>query len=181
MQDNTQTKYGTCKQISKCSRYIDDIIFFNSSNTFDKIKTDIYPKELILNKENDSYDKASFLDIQIEVKDKIYVTKLYNKRADFQFHTVNFPFLCGNIPKRQSYGVFTSQLIRYNRVCAKYDDFVEACKLLIEKLLKQGYKTYLLKQYFNKLSARYLDYNKPRYNIENYIFSSVQRRIKRIP
>ena len=117
-----------------------------------------------------SNKKASFLDIQLEVRDKVFVTKLYDKRTDFQFHIINFPFLCGNIPKRQSYGVFTSQLIRYSRVCSKYNDFVETCRLLVEKLLKQGYKTYALKKYFNKLSLEYLHYNKPRNMIMIDIF-----------
>ena len=36
----------------KCSRYIDDIIFFNSGDTFETIKADIHPNELILNIEN---------------------------------------------------------------------------------------------------------------------------------
>ena len=163
-------KYGTCKKISKCSRYIDDIIFFNSGNLFDAIKTDIYPEELILNKENDSDNRASFLDIQIDVTDKTFVTKLYDKRTDFRFHIVNFPFLCGNIPKKQSYGVFTSQLIRYSRVCVKYEDFLEACKMLVEKLLKQGNKTYLLKRCFTKLSIRYLNYDKHRNDIITDVF-----------
>ena len=170
---NTRTKNGTCKQISKCARYIDDIILFNCGNTFDNVKADIYPEELILNKENESYKMASFLDIQIHVKDNIFETKLYDKRTDFQFHIINFPFLCGNIPKKQSYGVFTSQLIRYSRVCSKYKDFVEVCRVLVRRLLNQGYKTYALRQYFNKLSIEFLNYNKPRCIIMTDIFNGV--------
>ena len=41
-------------------------------------------------------------------------TRLYDKRDDFDFHIVNFPFLSSNIPSGPSYGVYISQLIRYH-------------------------------------------------------------------
>ena len=34
---------------------------------------------------------------------------------DFDFDIVNFPFLDGDIPRRPSYGVYISQLIRFAR------------------------------------------------------------------
>ena len=39
-------------------------------------------------------------------------TKLYDKQGDFDFDIVNFPFLDGDVPRRTSYGVYMSQLIR---------------------------------------------------------------------
>ena len=42
-------------------------------------------------------------------------TSLYDKRDDFNFHIINFPFLSSNIPSSPAYGVFISQLIRYAR------------------------------------------------------------------
>ena len=38
-------------------------------------------------------------------QEKIFI-KLYDKRNDFDFYVINFPFLDGNIPKGQSYGIF---------------------------------------------------------------------------
>ena len=38
------------------------------------------------------------------------------------------------------YGVYVSQLIRYNSACSNYQDFVERGKVLTTKLLSQGYK-----------------------------------------
>ena len=32
---------------------------------------------------------------------------------DFDFDIVNFPFLDGDVPRRPSYGVYISQLIRF--------------------------------------------------------------------
>ena len=40
-------------------------------------------------------------------------TRLYDKRDDFDFHIVNFPYLSSNRPSGPSYGVYISQLIRY--------------------------------------------------------------------
>jgi len=51
-------------------------------------------------------------------------TKLYDKRDDFDFHIVNFPFICGNIPATPAYGVYIFQLIRYSRACGFYQDFL---------------------------------------------------------
>ena len=40
---------------------------------------------------------------------------MYDKRDDFDFPTANFPYLSSNIPESPPYGVFVSQLIRYDR------------------------------------------------------------------
>ena len=37
-------------------------------------------------------------------------TKIYDKRDDFDFDIVNFPFLDGDVPRSTSYGVYISQL-----------------------------------------------------------------------
>ena len=42
---------------------------------------------------------------------------------NFDFDIVNFPFLDGDVPRRPSYGVYISQLIRFARVCSHVDDF----------------------------------------------------------
>ena len=155
MNNNTRTKCNVCKKLSKGFRYIDDVLFLNSGTQFETEKSNIYPGELVFNRENESNNKASFLDIEIEIIDKKFNTRLYDKRKDFSFQIVNFPFLCGNVPKRQSYGVFISQIIRFSRVCMKYQCFVNECRVLVRKLLKQGYKKNMLKTYCDKLSWIY--------------------------
>lgn len=67
-----------------------------------------------------------------------------NKRDDFDFPIVNFPFLSSNIPTCPAYGVYISQLIRYCRACNVYSDFLNRTKLLSQKLLGQGYVQPLL-------------------------------------
>ena len=45
--------------------------------------------------------------------------KIYDKRDDFYFDIVNFPLSCCRyVPRRPPYGVYTSQLIRFARMCS---------------------------------------------------------------
>ena len=50
-------------------------------------------------------------------------SKIYDKRDDFEFDIVNFPFLYGGIPRDPSYGLYISQLIRFARVSSHVADF----------------------------------------------------------
>ena len=75
-----------------------------------------YPPELQLNKANASDTEAAFLDFNLSIHNDIVSTKIYDKRDDFNFDIVNFPFLGGDVPQRPSYGVYNiSQLIRFAR------------------------------------------------------------------
>ena len=65
-------------------------------------------------------------------------TSLYDKRDDFNFHIINFPFLSSNIPYSPAYGVFISQPIRYARACSSYECFILRAMRLSNKLLGQG-------------------------------------------
>ena len=65
-------------------------------------------------------------------------TKIYDKRDDFDFDIVNFPFLDGDVPRSASCGVYISQLIRFARVSSHVDDFNTCNKVLTAKLLRQN-------------------------------------------
>lgn len=171
--NNTRTRYGLCKKLSKGFRYIDDVVFFNSETQFEAEKNNIYPQELTLNRENDMNQKASFLDINIEIINKKFVTSLYDKRKDFNFKIVNYPFLCGNVPKRPSYGVFLSQVVRFSRVCMEYQCFISECRMLVRKLLTQGYTESMIKIYLDKLSNLYQRlYNKDSITVKTDVFNN---------
>ena len=68
------------------SRYLDNILNINNVY-FDNMVSQIYPSELQLNKAN-----ASFLDLHLSISNDIVSTKIYEKRDDFDFEIVNFPF-----------------------------------------------------------------------------------------
>ena len=128
------------RSFNLCYRYIDDLIVFNNKKFGDYVK-EIYPSQLTVEKANTSDDLANYLDLTfiIESNNRLY-TKFYDKHDDFDFHIVNFPFLSSNIPSSPSYGVYISQLIRYARCCSYYDDFGYRHKLLVDRLLSQGYE-----------------------------------------
>ena len=82
-------------------------------------------------------------------------SKIYDKRDDFDFDIVNFPFLDGDVPRRSCYGVYISQLIRFAPVCSHFDDFHTRNKCLPAKLLKQGYRYHKLREDFSKFYRRH--------------------------
>ena len=84
-------------------------------------------------------------------------SKIYDKRDDFDFHILNFPFLDGDIPRRPSYGVYISQLIRFARVCNHVTDFNARNKCLTAKLLQQGYRYQKLRKTFSKFYRRHYE------------------------
>ena len=113
----------------------------------------IYPPELQLNKANTSDTETPFLDLHLCISNAFVSSKIYDKRDDFDFDIVNFPFLdvpLGDVPRRPSYGVYISQLIRFARVCSHVDDFNTRNKCLTAKLLKQGYQYHKLRKAFSK-------------------------------
>ena len=84
------------------SRYLDDIL--NIINVyFDNMVSQIYPSELQLNKANTSDTEAPFFDLHLSIFNDIVSTKIDDKRDDFDFEIVNFPFFYGDVPRSTSY------------------------------------------------------------------------------
>ena len=46
--------------------------------------------------------KISFLDLHLSVANGFVLSKIYDKRDDFDSDIVNFPFLDGDVPRRAS-------------------------------------------------------------------------------
>ena len=136
------------------SRYLDNILNINNVY-FENMVSQIYPSELQLNKANASDTEAAFLDLHLSISNDIVSTKIYDKRDDFDFEIVNFPFLDGDVPRSTSYGVYISQLIRFARASSYVTDFNTRNKLLTQKLLKQGYRYHKLRKTFSKFYRRY--------------------------
>ena len=95
-----------------CYRCTDDLTAFNNKKLLDYLK-EIYPSQLTVGKANKSDHLANYLDLTfiIDSGGKLS-TRLYDKRDDFDFHIVNFPFFSRNILSGPSYGVYMLQLIR---------------------------------------------------------------------
>ena len=76
--------------------------------------------------------------MHLSISNDIFSTKIYDKRDDFDFEIVNFPFLDGDVPRSSSYEVYISQLIRFVRASSHVADFNTRNKLLTQKLLKKA-------------------------------------------
>ena len=100
--------------------YINDVLSLNNSRFSDFIDR-LYPIEL-----------------EIKWQCRALRTKLYDKRDDFNFPFVKFPFLCSKILQpAPAYGVYISQLIQYSRACGS--NFLDRGLLLTGKLLTHGF------------------------------------------
>ena len=97
------------------------------------------------------------MDLHLSISNGFVSSKIYDKRDDFDFEIVNFPFLDGDVPRRPSYGVYISQVIRFARVYSHVDDFNTRNKCLTAKLLKQGYRYHKLRKAFSKFYRRHYE------------------------
>ena len=115
----------------------------------------IYPAEPQSNKANSSDTEAPFLDLNLSISNGTVFTKIYNKRDDFDFNIVNFPFLDEDVPQHTSYAIYISQLIRFARASFNVSDFSCPNKALTAKLLKQGYRYHKLRKALSKFYHRH--------------------------
>ena len=133
------------RSFNLCYRYIDDLIVFNNKKFLDYLTAE---------KANQiTWQTHLDLTFIIDSGSKLSI-RLYDKRDDFDFHIVNFPFLSGNIPSGPSYGVYILQLIGYARCCSHYENHH---KCLVDRLLSQGYRTLRLEKSFKNFYGRYQD------------------------
>ena len=116
-----ENKADIIEAFNSTSRYLDDVLNIDN-NYFDQKLDRIYPTELQLNSANSSDTKAPFLDLNLCIFNGTVSTKIYDKRDDFDFDIVNFPFLDGDVPRRTSYGVYISELIRFARASSNLSD-----------------------------------------------------------
>ena len=131
-------RYELIDAFNSTSRYLDDLLNIDNIH-FEHMVHRIYPAELQLNKANASDTESAFLDLNLSIHNDIVSTKVYDKRDNFNFNIVNFPFLDGDVPRRASHGVYISQFIRFARVSTHATDFNNRNKFLTAKLLKQGF------------------------------------------
>ena len=111
----------TIEAFKLTSRYLYDLLNIDSPY-FEGMVKRIYPPERQLNKANTLDAEAPFLDLHLSISNGFVSSKIYDKRDDFDFDIVNFPFLDGDIPRSTFYGVYISQLIRFARVSIHVTD-----------------------------------------------------------
>ena len=119
--------------------------------------TSIYLSELELKDTTLTSNEVCYLDTRIRTGDNNtpFHLSVYNKRDDFSFRIVNFPYIDSNIPANPAYGVYISQLMIYARICTSKLDFIHRLGRLSTPLLHQGFKSTLLGKLLAKFFKRH--------------------------
>ena len=73
------------RQLCNIFRFIDDLNSISDSGEFESNYSNIYPEELQLGKENTDKHEASFLDLNIKIKDGKFHFGLFDKEVHFLF------------------------------------------------------------------------------------------------
>ena len=155
LESTYKSKYFVAKKLNKTFRLIDDITSINSDGYFKSHFHMIYPDSLQLNKENSTDNKANVLDLNIEIIEGEFKCSVYDKRDDFKFNVVQFQPLCSNQPRNVAYGVFTSQVIRYFRICNDMDNFIARVKIIYTEFIKLGYHASKLQSLYTQISRKH--------------------------
>ena len=144
----------TCTFLNSTSGYLDDILNIDNP-CFEGMVNQIFSLELQSNKANISDTEAPFLDLHLSIANGFVSSKIYDKRDDFDFDIVNFPYLDGDDPRRASFGVYISQLIRFAIVCNHVADFNARNKCLTAKLPLKGYRYHKIRKTFSPFYRRH--------------------------
>ena len=135
---------------------LDDLLNIDNIH-FEHMVHIIYTAKLQLSKANTSDTEAAFLGLNLSIHNDTVSTKIMIERDDFDFNIVNVSFLDGDVPRRPSYGVYISQLIRFARASSHVNHFNNRNKFLSAKLLKQDYRYHKLLKAFSKFFSRHFE------------------------
>ena len=162
----------SARRYNYATRFIDDQCNLNDNGQFKKSCKDIYPPELQVKCEFEG-QHATFLDLDVEVKDGMFVYKLFDKRDEFPFSIVRMPDLSGNIPNHVFYGSVMSEFLRIGRATLLYQDFIPKAKSLFTRMINQNGEKHLLLLQLKKAILNHSEifsrYQKPFQNILNDI------------
>ena len=150
-----QRDYGSARKLNGTFRLMDDISSLNSDGVFSICYPNIYPNCLTLNKENVGDISANVLDLDLSILNGNINCSVYDKRDNFNFNIVRFAHISSDISKACAYGIFTSQIIRYFRICNHLDSFLYRVKLMFKTLVDLGYKESVLTTKFNSIVTKY--------------------------
>ena len=152
----TNNKIKEAGLLKNIFRYQDDLVVFNDKGYFDTVLNEIYPSELTLKNTNTSTRKSNYLDLTISIVNGKFRYQLFDKRGEFPFKVINYPFISGNIPRIPSYGVYISHLNRFCYIFSESNNLVNTLKELNKKLIDQGYLRTTLERKFKVFTNRYL-------------------------
>ena len=154
MLDLKQKDLQKARKYGNVFRFIDDLSAVNNGDEFATNYKNIYPPELELTRENQSDNQASFLDLDITLKDNQFEIGLFDKRDAFPFSIVRMPHKSSNIPSSIFYSSIGAEVLRIARVSTNSERFSSSVLPLIFRMIKQGGTKLrinkILKKFFNE-------------------------------
>ena len=139
------------RQFRYTLRFVDDLLSCNNpvfsqylyTSTVDAngIKG-IYPDFLRLSGEQDDTVRVAFLDTYVEFDGRCWFTKTYDKREHpplSRVRALKYPHPSCYISKHAKYGIITSRLHCFGRICTRRSDFVARVRLFLREFGARGY------------------------------------------
>ena len=114
------------RKLCNIFRFIDDLNSINDGGEFESNYYNIYPEELQLGKENTDKHQASFLDLNIKIKDGKFHFRLFNERDSFPFSIVRILDKSSNIPSSKVYSAIGAKSMRTARASNNPESFSTA-------------------------------------------------------
>ena len=143
------------RKFGKVFRYIDDLLALNDGHSFQSYHHEIYPSELQLNKENEVNTETNFLDLHINIEDRVFTTKLYDKRDNFGFDITRLPYRNSNIPCRMFYSSIAAECLRICRATSSDHQAIASIKSLLARMDSQGADRLKMKNFITKAFNRH--------------------------
>ena len=122
------------RKLCNILRFIDDLNSINDGEEFESNFSKIFPEELQLSKENTGKHKASFLDLDIKIKDRKFHFGLFDKRDAFPFSIVRMPDKSSNIPSSIVYSAIGAESLRIARTSNNSELFSTSIKSLVARV-----------------------------------------------
>ena len=113
-------------------RFIYDLGTLNDGGVFNDVYKDIYPPELQLKVEH-SGTYATFLNLDITLKDGVFVYKLFDVSDAFPFFIVRLTYIDSNTPKSIFYSALVDEFLRIACSSLLYKDFNEKAMELFKE------------------------------------------------
>jgi hypothetical protein len=147
--------HDDAKKFNNIYRYIDDLVVINNTEFSNEI-SNIYPDTLKLTQQGaEDNERASYLDLDINIVDNKFDIKVFDKRDNFNFIINSFPYVSSNVYEKNILNVYISQLVRYGRICTNREDFFIKHRYLTNKLLSNGFKLKDLIKRFKLFTIRH--------------------------
>ena len=144
----------SARKFGNTFRFIDDLCAINDGGLFEKHFREIYPPELELKKEHGD-DRATFLDLDIQIAEKEFSTCLFDKRDAFPFSIVRMPYRKSNIPTNMFYATLGSEILRIGRTTSHKDDFLRSASSLLKRMKDQGSNNESVGKILRKMYGRH--------------------------